>query len=102
MDSSFIFLVVLFLFLIKRWIAKTIGRHLSFAVILQNYCDISAGGEYHHPTSKTENISSPGFPQLHVQFVNVSEMFERHRDQIDAMVNLFTTAGVTLLMPGLI
>ena len=39
---------------------------------------------------------------MHVQFVNVNEMFSRHRDQIDAMVDLFTTAGVTLLMPGLV
>ena len=44
--------------------------------------------------------SSPGFPRMHVQFVDVNEMFSRHRSQIDAMVDLFTTAGVTLLMPG--
>ena len=87
--------------MIIRWIAKTVGRHLSFAVILKNYCHTSAAGEYYNH-GKTENTSSPGFAQMHVQFVNVSEMFDRHRDQIDAMVELFTTAGVTLLMPGMI
>ena len=43
---------------------------------------------------------SPGIPGLQIQFMNVSEIFENHRDQIDDMVGLFTTAGTTILMPG--